>query len=81
MVHKPDTTIHDFFSDLNSYRGCLAAVLKAYNCSHMQAINGVFEAYRKKMRLPYCASSGSWTRAAVSTLFVGLLANVVKQYI
>ncbi|XP_075529281.1 uncharacterized protein LOC142560799 isoform X2 [Dermacentor variabilis] len=73
--------VKQFCSDLNSYRGCLAAVLKAYNCSHMQAINGVFEAYRKKMRLPYCASSGSWTRAAVSTLFVGLLANVVKQYI
>lgn len=73
--------VKQFCSDLNSYRGCLAAVLKAYNCSHMQAINGVFEAYRKKMRLPYCASSGTWTRATVLTLFFGLLANVVRRHV
>lgn len=73
--------VKQFCSDLNSYRGCLAAVLKAYNCTHTQAINGVFEAYRKKMRLPYCASSGTWARAAVFTLIAGLLANVVKKYI
>lgn len=73
--------VKQFCSDLNSYRGCLAAVLKAYNCSHMQAIDGVFEAYRKKMRLPYCASSGTWIHATVFPLFFGLLVNVVKEYV
>lgn len=73
--------VKHFCSDLNTYRGCLAAVLKAYNCSHGQAINGVFEAYRKKLRLPYCASSASWTRAAIYTVFVALLTIVVEKHI
>ncbi|KAL3214333.1 hypothetical protein MRX96_007134 [Rhipicephalus microplus] len=70
--------VKQFCSDLHTYRGCLAAVLKAYNCSHVQSINGVFEANRKKMRLPYCASSGTWTRATVIISLFGLLANFVK---
>lgn len=70
--------VKQFCSDLHTYRGCLAAVLKAYNCSHVQSINGVFEANRKKMRLPYCASSGTWTRATVTISLFGLLANFVK---
>lgn len=73
--------VKQFCSDLNTYKGCLASVLKAYSCSHGEAINGIYEAYRKKMRLPYCAaSSAAWNHAALCTVFVGLLASVVKKY-
>ncbi|KAH9362347.1 hypothetical protein HPB48_017999 [Haemaphysalis longicornis] len=71
--------VKHFCSDLNTYRGCLAAVLKTYDCSQSQAINGVFEVYRKKLRLPYCASSASWNRAAIYTVFAALLTTLVEK--
>ncbi|XP_077503177.1 uncharacterized protein LOC144113748 [Amblyomma americanum] len=74
--------VKQFCSDLNTYKGCLASVLKAYSCSEGQAFNGIYEAYRKQMRLPYCAaSSATWNNAAVCTVFIGLLASVVNKYI
>lgn len=71
--------VKQFCSDLNSYKGCLAAVLKSYDCSHGQAISNIFEVYRKKMRLPYCASYADSCKVSMQMTVVGVVTAVILK--
>ncbi|CAN7939683.1 unnamed protein product [Ixodes hexagonus] len=68
------------FSDLNTYRGCLAAVLKSYKCDHGESISNIFEVYRKKIRLPYCASSADICHFSLQLTLIGFLTTLMAKH-
>ncbi|CAN8024600.1 unnamed protein product [Ixodes persulcatus] len=73
--------VKQFCSDLNTYKGCLTAVLKSYNCDHGDTINKIFEVYRKKIRLPFCTSSAHFCHFSFQITLIGFLATLMAKHL